>query len=179
MRPGFNPWLGRFPGEGKGYPLWYSGLENPMDYTVHGSQRVGHNWVTFTSQPAIDPGQLQDSSSSLLISSDMMYKRKNSALVQFPLHRSQGEMGVIMCSGPRSMETFWPWGQGIHGIWLSELHITLFRTRSLGFCWGTVCLQAEGRWVRLWFHWTSRCTCHGHTEEQRRDSGESAIENKS
>ena len=28
--------LGRFPGEGKGYPLQYSGLENSMDYTVHG-----------------------------------------------------------------------------------------------------------------------------------------------
>ena len=24
------------PGEGKGYPLQYSGLENPMDYIVHG-----------------------------------------------------------------------------------------------------------------------------------------------
>ena len=24
------------PGEGKGYPLWYSGLENSMDCTVHG-----------------------------------------------------------------------------------------------------------------------------------------------
>ena len=28
--------LGRFPGEGKGYPLQCSGLENSMDSTVHG-----------------------------------------------------------------------------------------------------------------------------------------------
>ena len=28
--------LGRSPGEGKGYPLQYSGLENSMDYVVHG-----------------------------------------------------------------------------------------------------------------------------------------------
>jgi len=28
---GLIPGLGRFPGEGKGYPLQYSGLENPMD----------------------------------------------------------------------------------------------------------------------------------------------------
>ena len=28
--------LGRSPGEGKGCTLQYSGLENPMDYTVHG-----------------------------------------------------------------------------------------------------------------------------------------------
>ena len=30
---GLIPGLGRFPGEGKGYPLQYSGLENSMDCT--------------------------------------------------------------------------------------------------------------------------------------------------
>ena len=30
------PGLGRSPGEGKGYPLQYSGLENSMDSIVHG-----------------------------------------------------------------------------------------------------------------------------------------------
>ena len=30
------PGLGRPAGEGKGYPLQHSGLENSMDYTVHG-----------------------------------------------------------------------------------------------------------------------------------------------
>ena len=33
---GSIPGLGRAPGEGKGYPLQYSGLENSMDSTVHG-----------------------------------------------------------------------------------------------------------------------------------------------
>ena len=33
---GLIPELGRSPGEGKGYPLQYSGLENSRDYTVHG-----------------------------------------------------------------------------------------------------------------------------------------------
>ena len=33
---GSVPGLGRFPGEGKGYPLQYSGLENSMDCLVHG-----------------------------------------------------------------------------------------------------------------------------------------------
>ena len=33
---GSIPGLGRSPGEGKGYPLQYPGLENSMDYTVHG-----------------------------------------------------------------------------------------------------------------------------------------------
>ena len=31
---GSVPGLGRSPGEEKGYPLQYSGLENSMDYTV-------------------------------------------------------------------------------------------------------------------------------------------------
>ena len=30
------PGLGRSPGERQGYPLQYSGLENSMDYIVHG-----------------------------------------------------------------------------------------------------------------------------------------------
>ena len=33
---GLIPGLGRSPGEGKGYPLQYSALENSMDYAVHG-----------------------------------------------------------------------------------------------------------------------------------------------
>ena len=44
---GLIPGLGRSLGEGNGYPLQYSGLENSMDYSV-GSQRVGHDWVTLT-----------------------------------------------------------------------------------------------------------------------------------
>ena len=33
---GWIPGLGRFPREGKGYPLQYSGLENSMDYSLWG-----------------------------------------------------------------------------------------------------------------------------------------------
>ena len=33
--PGLIPGLGRSPGEGNGYPLQYSGLENSMDCIVH------------------------------------------------------------------------------------------------------------------------------------------------
>ena len=36
------------PGEGKGYPLQDSGLENSMDCLVHGVERVRHDWATFT-----------------------------------------------------------------------------------------------------------------------------------
>ena len=39
---GLIPGLGRFPGEGNGYPLLYSGLENSMDCIVHG---VTKSWT--------------------------------------------------------------------------------------------------------------------------------------
>ena len=37
---GLIPGLKRYPGEGNGYPLQYSGLENSMDCIVLGLQRV-------------------------------------------------------------------------------------------------------------------------------------------
>ena len=39
---GSIPGLGRSPGEGKGYPQQYPGLENSMDESM-GLQRVGHD----------------------------------------------------------------------------------------------------------------------------------------
>ena len=39
---GLIPGLGRSPGEGNGYPLQYSGLENSIDYIVHG---VTKSWT--------------------------------------------------------------------------------------------------------------------------------------
>ena len=42
---GSIPGLGRCPGEGKGYPLQYSCLENSVERKIPsmGSQRVGHH----------------------------------------------------------------------------------------------------------------------------------------
>ena len=42
---GSIPGLGRSPGEGKGYPLQYSGLENPMDCIVHGVAK-SQTWLS-------------------------------------------------------------------------------------------------------------------------------------
>ena len=45
---GLIPGLGRSPGEGKGYPVQYSGLENSIDCMVHGS--IGHKELDMTKQ---------------------------------------------------------------------------------------------------------------------------------
>ena len=42
---GSIPALGRSPGEGKGYPLHYSGLENSMDCIVHGISK-SRTWLS-------------------------------------------------------------------------------------------------------------------------------------
>ena len=50
---GSIPGFGRSPGEGKGYPLQYSGLENSMDCIVHGvSKRTQLNDFHSTSLQA-------------------------------------------------------------------------------------------------------------------------------
>ena len=43
---GLIPGLGRFPGEGKGFPLQYSGLENSMDSVVHGVAKSSEKKVS-------------------------------------------------------------------------------------------------------------------------------------
>ena len=44
-RPGYDSWVGKTPGEGKGYPLQYSGLENSVDYKVHGVAK-SRTWLS-------------------------------------------------------------------------------------------------------------------------------------
>ena len=52
--PGSIPGLGRSPREGKGYPLQYSGLENAMDYVVHGVTESGPTEQSHYTHPIID-----------------------------------------------------------------------------------------------------------------------------
>ena len=55
---GSNPGFGSLPGEGNASPLQYSCVENPMDKaalwaTLHGVQRVGHDFVTKQQQKVL------------------------------------------------------------------------------------------------------------------------------
>ena len=45
---GSIPGLGRSPGEEKGYPLQYSGLENSMDYELDITERLSLSPSTFS-----------------------------------------------------------------------------------------------------------------------------------
>ena len=45
---GSIPGLGRSPGEGKGHPLQYSGLENSIDCIVHRFTKSCHDWAILT-----------------------------------------------------------------------------------------------------------------------------------
>ena len=44
------PGLGRSPGEGKGYPLQYSGLKNAMDCVIHQVTKSGTQLSNFHSR---------------------------------------------------------------------------------------------------------------------------------
>ena len=47
---GLIPELGRSPGEGKGYPLQYSGLENSMDYNGATQSQTQLSYFHFTKE---------------------------------------------------------------------------------------------------------------------------------
>ena len=53
---GSIPGLGR-SGEGKGYPLQYSGLKNSMDCIVHG---VAKSWLSLMAQLGNNPLSMQE-----------------------------------------------------------------------------------------------------------------------
>ena len=58
--PGSSPGLGRSPGEGIGYPLQYSVLENSMDSIVHGVAELdATERLSLTHPWTEEPGRLQ------------------------------------------------------------------------------------------------------------------------
>ena len=79
---GLIPRLGRSPGEGKDCPLQYSGLENSM-----GSQRVRHDWATFTFTFIILVGWQEISLWSMWIApSDLYLLLQEGEIVDLQMH---------------------------------------------------------------------------------------------
>ena len=58
--PGSVPQLGRSSGEGKGYPLQYSGLENSMDCIVHGIAKSRTRLSNFHFHFSLSVGPVMD-----------------------------------------------------------------------------------------------------------------------
>ena len=91
---GSIPGLGRSPGEGKGYPLQYSGLENSKDCTVHGVAKSQtqlsnfHFWRRkWQPTPVLLPGKLHGQRSLVGYS---QWDRKESYMTeQLHFHHSQ------------------------------------------------------------------------------------------
>ena len=92
---GSIPGLGRSPGEGKGYPLPYSGLENSMDCVVHGVAK-SQTWLIdfhFHAFPQQLASQITD------LSCGKHYELGLLTIFQFILafvmkHKNGGGMGV-------------------------------------------------------------------------------------
>ena len=111
---GLIPGLGKSPGEGKGYPLQYSGLENSMDcigsiYEVFsssmGSQRVRHNWATYTCTFTFKDH------SSMVISLRLQVTGEMSDVEQEQLKWVKGQRSGVTCwewKGHRSKVIDWP-----------------------------------------------------------------------
>ena len=86
------PGLGRSPGEGKGYPLQYSGLENFMDCIVHGVTK------SQTQLSHFHPSPLKQKAGELLIAGE-----GRSKATCFPLDSPKGKLfsylpGRLFCS---------------------------------------------------------------------------------
>ena len=75
---GSIPGLGKSPGEGKGYPLQYSGLENSMDCVVHG---VAKSWTQLMTFPFLSMTNQATGESTLGFFSSNDYMRYSTILM--------------------------------------------------------------------------------------------------
>ena len=80
---GLIPGLGRSPGEGKGYPLQYPGLENSMDCIVHG---VTKNWARFLSSIGESQREIH------MRTSQVIYRRNHGTFIR---HRDSLFLSIV------------------------------------------------------------------------------------
>ena len=74
--------LGRSPGEGKGYLLQYSGLENSMDCIIHGvaKSRTRRNYFNVFFLLDKEQGRTRSGGTSGLYNLGSLFKKKNTKL---------------------------------------------------------------------------------------------------
>ena len=83
---GSIPGLGRSPGEGKGYPLQYSGLENSMDCTVREVTESNTTERLSLSHPLSDLFQCKIQSLAIFFFILSIYPGKKALPCQYHLH---------------------------------------------------------------------------------------------
>ena len=106
-RPGFDPWVRNIPGEGNGYPLQYSCLENSKDrgawQTIgHEVIRVRHEWVTNTFHQSLPQQHL---SISYLYQGQMKQIPDQEHLSRLPYNESKYENFQPSCNDFQSKES--------------------------------------------------------------------------
>ena len=86
---GLTPGLGRSPGEGKGYPLQYSGLEKCMDCRVHGIT------PSFGSTEGNIKGRKKINKQLKIADCEPYGNSPSGEAAQTPAHGTPGEPGLI------------------------------------------------------------------------------------
>ena len=96
-----RPGLGRSPGEGKGHPLQYSGLENSTDCIVHG---VTKSWTGlsnfhfhFLISQVLEPGNPRSTGQHGGVLVTALFRLQNTASWGYP-HRKQKESELSLDS---------------------------------------------------------------------------------
>ena len=111
---GLIPGLGRSPGEGKGYPLQYSGLENSKDYPW-GLQRDGHDWETFTESWTIKKAERRRTDAFEL----WCWRR----LFRVPWTAGRSNQSILKEINPVNhwKDWCWSWNSNTSATWCKEL----------------------------------------------------------
>ena len=146
---GLIPGLGRSPGEGKGYPLQYSVLENSMDCIVHWVSKSRHDWAPFiftigailcknrASFSRVEPTDWIKVSCRVLCpqQEDQMVQKSRQESRNGPIYHSQWPTEDL--SGPISLKPV-------------QLEVLVFK-------WGALCERTQ-----QWSQWTTSCSCYMH-----------------
>ena len=130
---GLIPGLGRSPGEGKGYPLQYSGLENSTDCIVHGGRK--------------ESDTTEQSQLSLHFKNSWMNQRPNthnttSLSLGFCFHFMLNQKGVSSKKEERILLELWLYWFTGRSLFYSDKENAL--KSRIYYCFSTTCKNLQG-----------------------------------
>ena len=124
---GLIPGLGRCPGEGKGYPLQYSGLENSIDCIVH-QRRQWHP------TPVLLPGKSHGWRS--LVGCSAWGHEESDTTERLPFHFSLSRIGEgngnpLQCACLENPRDGGAWWAAIYGVTRSRTRLKRLSSSSM------------------------------------------------